>query len=42
MTLLRNAAEAIEGEGMITPRTSVDKNTVRVEVSDSGKNIPVE
>ena len=42
MTLLRNAAEAIEGEGMITPRTSVDKNTVRVEVSDSGKGIPVE
>ena len=42
MTLLRNAAEAIEGEGMITLRTSVDENTVRVEISDSGKGIPIE
>lgn len=42
MTLLSNAVEAIEGEGTITLRTSVDKNKVRVEISDSGKGIPVE
>ena len=42
MTLLRNAVEAIEDEGTITLRTSVDKNKVRVEISDSGKGIPVE
>ena len=42
MTLLSNAVEAIEGEGTITLRTSVDKNKVRVEFSDSGKGIPVE
>ncbi len=41
MALLRNAAEAIEGEGMITLRTSVHEDTVRVEISDSGKGIPV-
>ena len=42
MTLLRNAIEAIEGEGRVTLKTSVDKNKVRVEISDSGKGIPKE
>ena len=42
MTLLRNAVQAIEGEGTITLRTSVDKNNVRIEISDSGKGIPAE
>ena len=42
MTLLRNAVEAIEGEGKVTLKTSIDKNKVRVEISDSGKGISKE
>ena len=42
MTLLRNAAQAIEQKGTITIKTSSDENNVYVKVSDTGKGMPSE
>jgi len=42
MTLLRNAAQAIETEGIITIKTSSDENNVYVKISDTGKGMPSE
>ena len=40
MNLLRNAAQAIEGSGMVRVNTSADDKVVRIAVSDSGRGIP--
>ena len=40
MTLFLNAAEAIEGEGVITIATSTENGHVRVMTSDTGHGIP--
>ncbi|UXI69966.1 ATP-binding protein [Tahibacter amnicola] len=42
LNLLINAAQAIEGRGVITLRTRCDGDTVRVEVADNGKGIAEE
>jgi signal transduction histidine kinase len=42
MTLLLNAAEAIDGEGTITIRTSRDDGHVLISTSDTGRGIPTE
>ncbi len=42
MTLLRNAAQAIEKKGTITIKTSSDENKVYVKISDTGKGMPQE
>jgi PAS domain S-box-containing protein len=44
MNILLNAAEAMEGKGSLTVRTSsgADENVVRVEISDTGPGIPPE
>ncbi len=42
MTLLRNAAQAIEKKGTITIKTSSDENNVYVKISDTGKGMPSE
>lgn len=42
MTLLTNAAQAIESEGTITIRTHADERNVYVSISDTGKGIPPE
>ncbi|MFB3041305.1 MAG: ATP-binding protein [Candidatus Poribacteria bacterium] len=42
MTLLRNAAQAIEKKGTITIKTSSDENNVYVKISDTGKGMPTE
>lgn len=39
LNLLTNAAEAIEGPGVITIATSVEKDTVRIDFIDTGKGI---
>ena len=38
--LMRNAVDAMEGEGSITITTEKDGNEVHVDVTDSGKGIP--
>jgi PAS domain S-box-containing protein len=42
MALLRNAAEAIDGEGRIMIRTSSQEEHIKIEISDTGKGIPKE
>ena len=42
MALLRNAAEAIEGQGRIKIETSSQGEHIRIEISDTGKGIPEE
>jgi PAS domain S-box-containing protein len=42
MALLRNAAEAIEGQGSIRIETSNQGENIRIEISDTGKGIPEE
>ena len=42
MNLFRNASEAIEGEGEINIRTSIRKEQVIIEISDTGSGIPVQ
>ena len=42
MNLLRNAAQAIEEQGVITISTHSDEAQVYIEVSDTGKGIPPE
>ena len=37
MTLVRNAAQAIETEGTITIKTSLDENNVYIKISDTEK-----
>ncbi|HAA74603.1 TPA: hypothetical protein DCE37_05735 [Candidatus Latescibacteria bacterium] len=39
LNILINAAQAIDGEGRIALRTSVDGDTVVIEVQDSGVGI---
>ncbi|MBD3332392.1 hypothetical protein GF356_06045, partial [candidate division GN15 bacterium] len=39
LNLLTNAAEAIDGPGVITIATSVEKDTVRIDFIDTGKGI---
>jgi signal transduction histidine kinase len=40
--LLDNAVQAMDGQGKITVRTSLDGDAVRVEVADEGPGVPVE
>jgi signal transduction histidine kinase len=40
MNLLRNAGEAITGEGRITVRTFLDNGFQCVEIKDTGRGIP--
>jgi signal transduction histidine kinase len=42
MTLLVNAAEAIENEGVISIRTKSNEGHVHIEISDTGRGIPTE
>jgi len=42
MTLLRNAAQAIEQKGTIIIKTFSDENNVYVKISDTGKGMPSE
>lgn len=42
MNLLVNAAQAIEGRGVITLRTRQEGEGVQIEVADTGKGIPAE
>jgi two-component system, NtrC family, sensor kinase len=42
MNLLRNAAQAIEGEGTIILQTRADEVSIRITVKDSGRGIPAE
>lgn len=42
MTVLRNAAQAVESEGSITIKTFVDNGNVCVQVTDTGAGIPPE
>ena len=42
MNLLRNAAQAIEGQGTITLQTHADDSSIRIRVKDSGRGIPAE
>ena len=42
MTLLRNAVQAIEQEGVTTINTSADEEKVYIRISDTGKGIPSE
>ncbi len=42
MTLLRNAAQAIEKKGTTTIKTSSDEKNVYVKISDTGKGMPPE
>ena len=41
-SMLRNASEAIEGEGEIQIRIFVQEGHVKIEISDTGKGIPSE
>lgn len=40
MHLLTNAAQAIDGEGVISLRTSCKENTVTIEIADTGSGVP--
>jgi len=42
MTLLTNAVEAVEEEGVVTIRTSADEAKIYVEIEDTGRGIPSE
>jgi two-component system, NtrC family, sensor kinase len=42
LNLINNAAQAIDGFGVITLRTRADDTYVRLTVADSGKGIPSE
>jgi len=42
MNILSNAIQAIENKGTIKIRTSTEKNSVYVQISDTGKGIPPE
>lgn len=42
MNILRNAIQAIENKGTIKIRTFAEKNSVCIQISDSGKGIPPE
>ena len=42
MSLIKNASEAIEGEGEIRIRTYVEGKYVNIEIRDTGKGIPKE
>jgi signal transduction histidine kinase len=42
MTLIVNAAEAIEEEGTVTISTSKNQNKVCIDISDTGRGIPPE
>ncbi|HYP09581.1 MAG TPA: tetratricopeptide repeat-containing sensor histidine kinase [Bryobacteraceae bacterium] len=42
MNLLRNAAQAIEGNGSITLQTRADDASIRIVVKDTGRGIPTE
>jgi len=42
MNLLVNAAQAIDGKGVITIRTAPDGEGVRIAIADTGKGIPAE
>jgi len=42
MNILRNAIQAIENKGTIKIKTSTEKNSVCVQISDTGKGIPPE
>ena len=41
-SMLRNASEAIEGEGEIKIRTFAHQEHVKIEISDTGRGIPAE
>ena len=41
-SMLRNASEAIDGEGGIKIRTFVQEGDVKIEISDTGRGIPAE
>jgi signal transduction histidine kinase len=38
--LLRNALDAMEGEGQITAEVLIEKETLSIDISDTGKGIP--
>ena len=42
MSLLKNASEAIDGEGEIRITTSVQDEHVRIDIGDTGRGIPTE
>jgi two-component system NtrC family sensor kinase len=42
MILLKNAGEAIEGQGTVTVRTLQEKDRVRIEITDSGEGMDPE
>jgi len=42
MNLLKNAAQAIEGDGKITIRTFMENDKVHIEIADTGSGIPGE
>jgi signal transduction histidine kinase len=42
LNLLKNAAEAIEGKGVITLRSAVRDGAVRIEVQDTGRGLAPE
>jgi signal transduction histidine kinase len=42
INLLRNANQAIEGEGSITLKTSAEHDQIHIQISDNGKGIPPE
>jgi len=40
LNLINNAAQAIPGEGKVTVRSRMDRNRVRIDVTDTGTGIP--
>ncbi|KJU86628.1 multi-sensor signal transduction histidine kinase [Candidatus Magnetobacterium bavaricum] len=42
MNILINACHAIEGEGEIKIKTSIENDMLRIDISDTGKGIPLE
>lgn len=40
LNLIKNAAESIRGDGVITIRTTAEQRTIRITISDTGRGIP--
>ncbi|MDX9857830.1 MAG: ATP-binding protein [candidate division Zixibacteria bacterium] len=40
LNLIKNAAESIRGDGVITIRTLAEQRTIRITISDTGRGIP--